>query len=357
MLIEDKKRYLALVEQKKRNLPWYVSEFLEHKDAENCSPSTLDSYCRDFECFFDWIIAECFFVGQRRDVPIEILEQLRIQNITTFRNHCKNQLDNGLDTIARKVASLKSLFYYLANVAEDEDFYPYLKRNVMAKVKAPKEKISPSKRAENISGKILTGEEFNDFRLFVAEGYGFTISSQRRKYEAYLHNRERDLAIVSLILGSGLRISEALSINLEDIDWKLHTISINRKGNIEDIVPFSSLAAQDIQAYLDLREIRYKVNKSEQALFLSSPTGKGGKSQRLTIRAFQKRFEDFATAYGKNTLTVHKLRHSFATEHFKKNNNLPLLKEVLNHSDINTTMIYTHLTNEERRNSVNNTDK
>jgi site-specific recombinase XerC len=111
-----------------------------------------------------------------------------------------------------------------------------------------------------------------------------------------------------------------------------------------------------VQEYLAVRSHRYIVRESETALFLSSPTGKGGKSQRLTIRAFQKRFEDFAEAYGKNTLTVHKLRHSFATEHWRKNKNLPLLMEVLNHQDMNTTMIYTHLTNEERRNSVNNTD-
>jgi site-specific recombinase XerD len=357
MLIEDKKKLLALVEEKKKNLPWYVSEFLEYKDSENCSPSTLDSYCRDFECFFNWIISEGIFTGSRRDVPIDVLEKLRVQNIVTYQNHCKNRLDNKVDTISRKIASLKSLFYYLANIAEDDDLYPYLKRNVMAKIKITKEKMSPSKRAENISGKILTGDEFSDFRSFIAEGYGHMISNQKRKYEAYLHNRERDLAIISLILGSGLRISEALSINIEDIDWKKRTIAVNRKGNIEDIVPFSETAAHDLQEYLAVREQRYKVHKSETAIFLSSPTGKGGESKRLLTRSFQYRFEDFAEAYGRNTLTVHKLRHSFATEHYKKNNNIALLKEVLNHLNINTTMIYTHMSNEERRNSVNKTDQ
>lgn len=356
MLNEDKKRLMSYVEEKKKILPWYISEFLEHKDSSNMSPSTLASYARDYDSFLNWLIMEGFTPGPISNVPLDVLEKLRVINIDTFKNHCKHQLDNEPDTIARKLSALKSLFYWLSNIAEDENYNPYLVRNVMAKVTIEKKKESASKRADNIQGKILLGNEFSMFRKFIFEGYGYKISSQTRLYNAWLHNRERDLAIVSLILGSGLRISEALSINYNDINWERQTISVIRKGNSEDAVPFSEIAAEDLLNYLAVRDTKYKVPKTERALFLSQPTGKGGESKRLMVRSFQKRFEVYAEAFGRK-LSPHKLRHSFATEHFKKNGNLPLLQEVLNHSNINTTTMYNHLSNEERRESVINTDK
>ncbi|MDN4075308.1 tyrosine recombinase XerS [Fictibacillus terranigra] len=353
---EQRKQIQALVEQKKLRLPWYINEFFDYLDNDGCSPNTVLTYCRDIDIFIDWLLAEGFYPGERNTLPLEVLEKLAIRDITTFQNHCRNVLDNNTNTVGRKTASLKSLFHYLSQIAEDDNLYPYLKRNVMAKVKINKEKISEKKKAANIANTILLGEEFADFRSFIASGYGDKIRDQKRKYLSYKHNRERDLAIISLILGSGLRASEALSIDVNDIDWTKNKVSVNRKGDIDDIVSFSDLAALDLKEYKDIREGRYNPPSSEKAFFLSMSTNTGF-SSRLKIRSLQKRFSSYIAMYEKNTLTIHKLRHSFATRHYKENNDIAMLKEVLNHSDINTTMIYTHVLNEDIHSSINKTDK
>ena len=359
MIREQRVRLLNLIESKKANLPWYVNEFLEHLDGENASPNTQLDYCYDIESFLDWIIAEGIHTGESRNIPIEVLEKLKVKDMTTYQNHCKNYLGNKRNTIARKLSSLKSLFYYLSQVAEDEDLYPYLKRNVMAKIKIYKEKSSKKKMAEHIASSILLGEEFRDFREFIAAGYGHKLAmdmNSKRLLSGYHRNRERDLAFASLILGSGLRASEALSINIDNIDWTKNMVHVTRKGDIVDFVVFSDLAAQDLRDYISVRQDRYDVSPKEKALFLSCPT-KNGRSTRVTLRAMQKRFERYFKAYEKNTMSIHKLRHSFATKHFQENNNLAMLKELLNHSDINTTMIYTHVLSNEIQDSVNKADK
>ena len=356
MIHEERVKLLALVDSKKPKMPWYFNEYLEHLDGENSSPNTLLDYSYDIEYFIDWLRAEHYFTGPSEQLPIEVLEKLKVKDIISYQNHCKNRLNNKQNTIARKLASLKSWFHYLSQIAEDENLYPYLKRNVMAKVKITKEKVSKKKQASKIAKSILLGNEFHEFRSFIAHDYGKLIEQEKRKHSAYIHNRERDLAFFSLILGSGLRASEALSINVDNIDWTKNRVEVIRKGGVEDIVSFSDLAALDLREYFNIRAARYNPSPSEKALFLSMPT-RSGVASRMQLRSLQKRFENYIRKYEKNTLTVHKLRHSFATKHFQENNNLAMLQEILNHSDINTTMIYTHILSEDMHDSVNKADK
>nr|WP_280921431.1 tyrosine-type recombinase/integrase [Paenibacillus sp. 1182] len=108
---------------------------------------------------------------------------------------------------------------------------------------------------------------------------------------------------------------------------------------------------------MQIRESRYIPEKNESFLFIAAPIGRKGKSRRLTQRSIEKLIEKYALAFGKPALTVHSLRHSFATRYHLENNDVPRLKNQLGHSSIQTTMIYTHLTDEEMRNAVNNMDK
>lgn len=92
-------------------------------------------------------------------------------------------------------------------------------------------------------------------------------------------------------------------------------------------------------------------------MFIAAPVGRKGKNRRLTQRSIEKLVEKYATAFGKPALTVHSLRHSFATRYHIENNDVPKLKNQLGHSSIQTTMIYTHLTDDQMKNAVNNMDK
>ncbi|WP_442950079.1 tyrosine-type recombinase/integrase [Paenibacillus sp. Aloe-11] len=169
-------------------------------------------------------------------------------------------------------------------------------------------------------------------------------------------NRERDTAIVSLILGSGLRLSEVAGINIEDLDINKALVRVIRKGNKEQFVYFSKQALLDLENYLQIRTTRYIPEKNESFLFIVAPLAVKEKAD-ATQRSIEKLIEKYATAFGKPALTVHSLRHSFATRYHLENNDVPRLKNQLGHSSIQTTMIYTHLTDEEMRKAVNKMDK
>lgn len=108
-------------------------------------------------------------------------------------------------TINRKLSSLNSLFDYLQNKAETPDLKPYLQRNVMAKIELNTVKESQETIANRIEGKILRDDDFESFRRFIAHDYGEIFKTNKRIHNFHQFNRERDTAIVSLILGSGLR--------------------------------------------------------------------------------------------------------------------------------------------------------
>ncbi len=301
--------------------------------------------------------SENYAADSRKNIGLETLEKLTVREIENFLSFLEYQLNNSSHTINRKLSALKSLFDYLQNKAETSELKPYILRNVMAKLVFNTVKETQETIANRIEGKILREDDFEIFRQFVAHDYGVINKENKRLKHFHEFNRERDTAIVSLILGSGLRLSEVAGINIEDLDIVKGQVQVLRKGNKEQYVYFSKQALWDLENFLKVREERYKAEKNDNYLFMAAPVGRKGKSRRLTARSIEKLIEKYATAFGKPSLTVHSLRHSFATRYHMENNDVPRLKNQLGHSSIQTTMIYTHLTNEEMRNAVNNMDK
>ncbi|WP_088105415.1 tyrosine recombinase XerS [Halalkalibacter urbisdiaboli] len=338
-----------------KDLPWYVEEYINHKKRK-LSAASLLNYAHDYKIFFNWLIDEEVFNGKITEVPLELLESLTVQQAEGFLSYLQYQLNNKEITVNRKLSALKSLFNYLQNIAETRDLKPYLQRNVMAKIEFNEIKDSMETIANKIEGKILIGDEYEKFRQFIAYDYGLQIKENKKLYNFHLLNRERDTAIVSLILGSGLRLSEVVNLNLDDIDYSKYTARVIRKGNKEQFVYFSKLAMDDLQEYLSIRESKYQVDKSNKALFIAAAMGPKGKPRRLTARSIEKLIEKYAAAFGKPSLSVHKLRHSFATRYHNEINDVPKLRRQLGHSSIQTTMIYTHIRNDDLRHAVDKMD-
>lgn len=354
---QAKLHLMGRIDDKLSELPWYVTEFIDSKKRK-LSASTLLNYCHDYIIFFDWLITENFTTVQKRtEIELATLETLTIRETESFLSFLEYQLGNNKLTINRKLSSLKSLFDYLQNKAETMDLKPYIQRNVMAKMDLNAVKESQETIANRMEGKILRENDFEAFRVFVAYDYGELNKTNKRIMNFHQFNRERDTAIISLILGSGLRLSEVSGINLEDLDLTKSSVRVTRKGGKEQYVYFSSQASLDIENYLQVRETRYTPEKNEKYLFIAAPVGRKGKNRRLTQRSIEKLVEKYATAFGKPALTVHSLRHSFATRYHIENNDVPKLKNQLGHSSIQTTMIYTHLTDDQMKNAVNNMDK
>ncbi|MGO4886387.1 tyrosine recombinase XerS [Anaerobacillus sp. MEB173] len=350
----QKQHYLKL-QQLLMELPWYVDEYITFKKRK-LSAASLLNYAHDYKIFFSWLQTNNSHSGHIKDISLDLLETLTVQQVEEFLSYLQYELDNKPVTVNRKLSALKSLFNYLQNIAETRDLKPYLNRNVMAKIEFNDLKESMETIANKMEGKILLGDEYEKFRMFIAHEYGQLNKDNKKLSNFHTLNRERDTAIVSLILGSGLRLSEIVNLDLEDIDTNKYCVRVIRKGNKEQYVFFSKLAMDDLKEYLAIRSSRYHVEANNKALFVSAPMGPKGKSRRLTARAIEKLIEKYATAFGKPSLSVHKLRHSFATRYHAEINDVPKLRRQLGHSSIQTTMIYTHIRNDDLKSAVDRMD-
>ncbi len=343
-------------------MPWYIEQFINYK-LPDLSPATLVEYMRDYEIFMNWMMAEGLSEATILcDVKLIELETLRMESIDNFKMYLSSYKEerNNRVTISRKLSSLRSLFHYLSQIAEDEDFYPLLKRNVMAKVSI-KRAHKPKDTAARLEGKLLQEEEITDFLHYINVEYGEEVAKNKQALYSYQLNKVRDLCIVSFILHSGLRVSELVNLNVDDIDMKKQLCYVYRKGKNDDTfktpVYFRQDAINDINAYLGLRETRYKAPRKEKALFLAIANGKQ-EGSRMTKRAIQAMVIKYAKRFGKPYLSVHKLRHSFATDYYLQND-IYKTQEQLGHASPETTQIYAHLTDKtmaeaiDRRNETN----
>lgn len=160
----------------------------------------------------------------------------------------------------------------------------------------------------------------------------------------------RDLAINKLFLYSGLRISELVNLNLDDINYEDQSIKFFGKGNKERYVPLHQEALTAIKDYLpDRNKITPKNQDARQALFLSN------QRRRISVRTIQKMVKKYAKKAGvrnASKITPHKLRHTFASLLYQKTKDLRVLQDLLGHSDISTTQIYTHTDKEQRKSAI-----
>ncbi|WMT42969.1 tyrosine recombinase XerS [Paenibacillus sp. D2_2] len=329
------------------HMPWFVQQFIDYK-LPDLSPSTLLEYIRDYEQFFGWLRTEGLSIADNNaGVTLLELETLRMESVTGYRLHLTTRTEgtNSRITVSRKMSSLRSLFHYLSQIAEDEDFYPLLKRNIMAKVEI-KRIHKPKDTAAKLKGKILEEDELIEFISYIAEGYGQDIENNKQALYAYEHNRERDACIASLILNSGLRVSEVVNLNVNDLDLNNKLLYVYRKGNNDETfktpVYFREQSKDDLVHYTELRQTRYRTPKREKALFVALPNGQT-EGKRMTKRAIQAMIIKYAKRFGKPYLTVHKLRHSFATDYYLQND-IYKTKEQLGHASTETTEVYAHLT-------------
>lgn len=335
------------LDEKVVSMPWFVQQFIDYK-LPDLSPSTLLEYVRDYEQFFSWLRAEGLTAAQTNaQVTLHDLEILHMESIVGYRLYLTTRTEstNSKITVSRKMSSLRSLFHYLSQIAEDENFYPLLKRNIMAKVEI-KRIHKPKDTAAKLKGKILEEDELTEFIAYIAEEYGRDVADNKQALYAYELNKERDACIVSLILNSGLRVSEVVNLNIDDLDLANKLVYVYRKGNNDESfktpVYFREQCRDDLAAYLTLRTSRYRTPKREKALFVAIPNGqKEGK--RMTKRAIQAMIIKYAKRFGKPYLTVHKLRHSFATDYYLQND-IYKTKEQLGHASTETTEVYAHLT-------------
>lgn len=352
-LTREKSIHLTKLNELKIKLPWYVVEYLDHELDQRKSPSTLLGYAHDFIRFFEWLIQEQITnQGSIQDIPHEVLEKLRkndAKTYFTYLEHVKGYSDN---TLNRNLSSLKSLLKYLTTQTENEDGECYFDRNVMAKIPMITDKNDISNRADEIAAQIFQNNDDRVFLEFVATQYEQMIENTKA-YSYFKRDYERDIAILSLFLGSGIRVSELVHLKIDDIDPHDRKMRVLRKGNKKSTIMLTQTALGDVNEYIKVRTERYRVPDHEKSLFV---TYYGKKCSPLSIRSVQNIVMKYTKAFLKK-MSPHKLRHTFATKHWVVNQDPILLMKQLGHNDINTTTLYTNMNMDQAQKAIDKLDE
>ncbi len=304
----------------RKELPPFCSEFIVGIETRT-SPLTRLGYCYDLRIFFDYLISEnVYFDGKNiKDITIQDLENVTSTDIELFMEYLSsyefdgNHYQNSLKTKARKLSTVRAFFKYFYN--KDK-----LQRDVASKVSTPKLHDKPIIRLDN--------DEIDEMLGIVDSG--ITLSEHQSSYHSI--TRLRDLAILTLFLGTGIRISELVGINIDDIDFENNAFKITRKGGNETILYFSDEVKYALYDYYIERINDNTIRKDEKAFFISM------QKKRIGVRAVEllvKKYASLATPL--KHITPHKLRSTYGTNLYRETKDIYVVAEVLGHRDVNTT--------------------
>ncbi len=304
-------------------MPSVLSDFLNYlQTIKGKSSNTVLVYFYDLRVFFRFLKLHKKLVDKKTefeqiditDIDINLIKSVTLSDLYAFMSFVSNDRDNSAHARARKVASLKSFFNYLFNKAK------LLDSNPASELESPK----IVKRLP----RYLNVEESKQL-----------LSSVDGQYS------ERDYAIITLFLNCGMRLSELVGINLNNI--KNESLTVIGKGEKERSIPLNTACIKAIEAYLKVRPVNGV--KDKNALFISE------RKQRISKESVQKIVKKYIKSAGLDPqrYSTHKLRHTAATLMYKYGNvDIRALQELLGHESIATTEIYTHLDKEQLKNAV-----
>lgn len=347
---------LEKIDELKELMPWYVLDYYQSKLTVPYSFTTLYEYLKEYRRFFEWLIDAGVSDAEKiADIPLEVLENLSKKDMEAFILYLRertllnsNTKRQGVSqtTINRTLSALSSLYKYLTEEVENADGEPYFYRNVMKKVSTKKKKETLAARAENIKQKLFLGDETMEFLDYVDNDYQNKLS--KRALSSFRKNKERDLAIIALLLASGVRLSEAVNLDLKDVNLKMMVIEVTRKGGKRDSVNVAAFAKPYLENYMNIRQARYKAEKTDTAFFLSEYRGLPNRMDASSIEKMVAKYsEDF-----KIRVTPHKLRHTLATRLYDATKSQVLVSHQLGHASTQVTDLYTHIVNDEQKNAL-----
>lgn len=303
----------------------YIRDFLTYLTViQGKSQTTRKGYEYDLNLFFRFLLVykgnyplEKIDEADISKVDLEDIKEISLEDMYAFLEYCERARDNAARAKARKVASLKSFFTYINK-----------KRRLID--------INPAEELE--SPKVSMR---NPVYLKIDEVSTLFEGINKRHYY-------RDYCILIMFLNCGLRVSELVSIDINDIDDD--KISIIGKGNKERIIYLNDASVEAINDYLSKERIKIKnIKKEDQdALFISQ------KGNRMSTRAVQLVIQGINERSGlkKKDLSPHKLRHTMATLLYQNGADLISLQQLLGHTSVSTTQIYTHVEDEQLRDVI-----
>ncbi|WP_434512483.1 tyrosine-type recombinase/integrase [Desulfitobacterium sp. AusDCA] len=308
-------------------LPSYARSYINHLGVINKSPNTQKAYAQELLLFFNFL---CQYISDFPSSPTSLtldhINQIQHNDIETYLCWALTNRNNGVRALARKQAVIRSFYHYL------------LREDLVSKDITLK--LIPI-HLDQKAPKALEPEQIADLVDILETGSG--LSKGQLKYHTY--TEKRDFAIFITFIGTGLRLTELYSLNLQNIDFNKGCFFVTRKGNKETNIYFNSEVATAIQDYIKNERQHYLLKESD-ALFLSI---QGNRMSKRAIQDLIKKYMTILKKQGHNTegFSAHKLRSTFATLLLRETDNLAIVQDALGHVDPRTTRIYAKVLDEQ----------
>ena len=316
-----------------RELPDVCYDFITAIDSTT-QPLTRYAYVSDLKLFFGFLTDELpKFAGRApRDFDAADLARVTSRDIHMYLDYLGLYVKDDVEVTnadlgkMRKLASLRSFYKFLYRNG-------YIEADPAALVDMPKRRSKP----------IIRLEIDEVARMLDLVESGEQLSERQKAYNE--HTKVRDLAILTLFLGTGIRVSELVGINIDDIDFSINGFIVTRKGGSQAILYFPDEVADVLQDYMKVRRELTPLPGHEDALFLSL------QNKRMSVRAVQMMVKKYATQAAplKKHLSPHKLRSTFGTNLYHETGDIYLVADVLGHSDVNTTRKHYAAMSDDRR--------
>ncbi len=317
------------------NLPSFCKQFFIGIEPTTASRTRL-AYAYDIGCFFDYLhtvnpICQKMDITQ---IPLSILDEITPMDIEEYLSYLKFYEKDGVEHtndergLKRKLASLRSFYrYYYKNSLIEND---------------PAVKVDMPKIHEQAITRLDVDEVAN---LLDEVESGEQLTERQQKYHE--KTKIRDVAILTLLLGTGIRVSECVGLDMEDVDFRNNGIKIHRKGGAEVVVYFGEEVRDALLTYMVERQKITAADGSTNALFLSM------QNKRISVRAVEnlvKKYSKLVTNL--KHITPHKLRSTYGTSLYRETGDIYLVADVLGHKDVNTTRKHYAAIDDDRRRSA-----
>ena len=325
---------IHLIRQTLQELPACCTYFIRSIE-ETTTPLTRLAYVRDLKLFCRYLVTEVPEFGDKTPVQLTEADFARItgDHIALYTQYLSLYLtEDDRENIntelgkMRKLSSLRSFFKYLFKSEK-------IPANVAQLIDLPKIHEKP----------ILRLEIDEVARMLDAAETGETLSGRQKVWHE--HTRLRDLAMLSLFLGTGIRVSECVGIDIGDVDFSMNSFMVTRKGGAQVVLYFPDEVADVLKRYMALRKEMTPAPGHENALFLSM------QNKRMNVRTVENMVKKYAqiAAPLKKRISPHKLRSTFGTNLYHETGDIYLVADVLGHSDVNTTRKHYAAMSDDRR--------
>ncbi|WP_370828886.1 tyrosine-type recombinase/integrase [Clostridium sp.] len=332
--IENTKRIRGILKE----LPPFCTDFFRGIEPRTSARTRL-AYAYDLKTFFDFLKQANPELKSKklRDLPLSLLDEIKLMDLEEYMEYLKcystekrEDLMNTERGIMRKVSTVKSFYNYFYRTER-------IQNNPASLLQLPK-----------IHEKEIIRLDVDEVARFLDEVEdGECLTEKQKAYHA--KTKLRDLAMMTLLLGTGLRVSECVGLNINDVDFRNGGLRIHRKGGKEVIVYFGAEVEYALQDYLSEREHIVPEEGSEEALFLSM------QRKRINVRSVEKMVKKYAQIVTPlKKITPHKLRSTYGTNLYRETGDIYLVADVLGHSDVNTTKKHYAALEDERRRSARN---